>query len=460
MRSRLSFYSPLMPRRRLVSTALFCSIALTCVLTLSACGSGNGRGEKVSDVAHGAAGFSNMALAASKQGKIAVLWGADEALQLEELPATSWHGSKAETVTSVGRWEGTLWVDSESQWSPLAADAALGYDNQERLLAAWVAPLGEGRLGQRWGIKTRLRDRNGKWGSERLIARLPEKLNDSDLSSGVRISSLPGRFVLSWSAAASGPNDDYSIRSSGLSILKGNKWTTPENVGSIFPAQIEPAGRSALALWIQYEDSRLVYASLTPDGRLGKRQVLAPAGGFLATSSSADGVAAAWVQDNATWVSICNGHAWSPPERLARNGGDWSDPVAIAESGKRSAVAWVRPGELVKGASYALAKRGVWGKPTSLAPGEESLADSVSAGALSSGEIVIVGAAWHAWQDKLEIARVPAEGRASFTEIPTPDGTGSGVFASSPRAVAFVWEADPGPEGHSRPELHAWVYRP
>lgn len=451
----------MMRSRSLAAALLGITVGLAGSLALVGCGSGsgNGHGERVSDVDRTrGAEPSTVAVAASKEGRVAALWGTGESLELKELPTGSWHWSKAETVTSAGESERKVRLGYAVRWSPPAADFALGYDSHERLLAAWVAPLGQGRFGQRWSIKARLRD-HGKWGPERLVARLPEKLNDADLISGIRISSPVGRFVLSWSAAASGRNDDYSIHSSGLSILEGGRWTKPEEIGSLFPAQIQQAGSSALALWIDSGNSRLLYASLALDGKLGKPRVLAPSASFVTTSSTGDGIAAAWVQRSITWASIWNGKEWSRPERLARNGGDEprSEPVAIAGSVERKAVAWVRPGELTKGASYAIEERGIWRKPRSLLTGAESSANSVSAGALASGEIVLVGAGW---QQRLEITRISARGRTTASEISTPDGSSYGAFAASPRAVAFVWGAATGSEAHPETLLHAWVYRP
>ncbi len=386
--------------------------------------------------------FEAFAIAASPLGNVALAWEpyyVGHELQLKELSAASWHWSDAETIASVKGSAGPL------------TDVALGYDGSSRLLVAWSVNLGQGRHGNRWGVKARLRDSEGNWQPERLIANLPEKDSGSAASLELKVASGRKGFAVSWSAESS---------VSGFRVLDHNRWIPAVYLKGDTPAVSLLDTGTPLALWIQ-QDGKLVYASSRQDGSLNKPRTLARADSSLATSSFGNYVGAAWLFDHYTWASVWNGRRWSQPQRLGAYGEE-GQSLAVAVTRGRTAVVWIRPG-FDSGGSYALEEHrrgalGNWTAPSTLSP--YTTASSVWAGGFASGELVLLGS--RGVRAQLEIAHLRPSGKTENDTFPInarPDGE---VFAVSSGVVAYAWEEDPDPDlnAYQGSSIQVWVYRP
>jgi len=249
-------------------------------------------------------------------------------------------------------------------------------------------------------------------------------------------------FALGWYAYEAKDNPNVS----GFRILQGKKWLPPTYVGAGGqPVQVQLLDdQPARALWIPLNESKLMYASVRPDGKLGRPEVLAKAVGSLSTSFDSHQAVAAWDYNGGVWASVLNRSHWTEPKKL----GSWRTAAVTAISRRRATVSWGNW-------TYSLWQRGTWTRPSSLTQSDSEIV--VGAGALGSGEIVLAD-----FGDQLNALHLPAPGRRTLTEhsITSPFSSQNESWASSAKAVAFGWEADLGWNPGEDQHLYVWVYRP
>ncbi len=447
-----------MPRRCSLSIALLVAAALASSTVLVGCGSsgsGSGKHDNTSEVVSlSEFALRNYAIAASPQGKVALVWekddGAKAELQLSELEPGSSHWSRPVIIaTSVG---------------VMATDLALSYDGLGRLLVAWSTKLDPKRYGTGWGVRAALRDRSGRWQPARLVARLPRKESEYIALAVINISSGKEGFAVSWNAEGSnaGAKTDYP-NVSGFRILAGNRWSSPVMVG----AGGEPLFVSLLdnqlprVLWIDPLERKLLLASLRSDGGISKPKALARADWSLTIISHGNEIVAGWTYNYRGCAGIWNAGRWESAPCLADNTYEESNdsPIGLASSHGRVGAVWVNTSE-DKGASYSVEENGRWSKPASLQP-SGSTAFYVAATGLPSGELILLGTDG----DSLEIAHLPTSGHPSFErENVERVSTWANVyeqlvFAMSPRVIAMVREEKDGPENDQTKHLVVWVRR-
>jgi hypothetical protein len=438
-----------MPHRRLLSIALLVAAAVAGSFALASCGSGNGRGEKVMDArSFESSVLYEFTMAASNQGETTLVWVQDGQLETSDLPPNSWSWSKPEVVAS------SIFAGGQ-----VPAPVAAAYDSSGRLLVAWTTLIGNvhERRHPGIGIMERLRAANGKWQPARLIAQLPKKGVQDVGAAGLTLAGGKNGFALGWYEYIGVGNPNVS----GFRILQGEKWLPPVVVGAEgSPVQVELFDKGQpQALWTLPIEKKLMYASLRPDGKLGKPRVLADADSFLTASSDSNQTVAAWSYKNETWASVWNGHRWASPKRLGNNAssiGDFS-PITAAIVGGRSVVAW-RTGDFSGGASYSLWQKGGWRKGSRSFPISGSFGpEDLEAFAFPSGEITLVGINSYT----LEAIHLSPSGRTKITQISIKPRNGTNILgsASGGDAAALVWETDLGWNPGEDQHLFAWVYR-
>jgi len=425
-------------RRRLpLSIALLVVVALAGSLALTSCGSGNGRGEKVTDIASSdGQTFGDYAVASSAQGDVALAFETGGEIKLQELPASSGSWTKPFPLTpnaTERASEGALYGDRP----------ALAYDGSGRLLVAWTASPDPDLFcdGHHWQIEAQLREPDGRWQPKKLIAPLPEGVCGVGVPNALQLSGGEHDFALSWP--------------SRLRILDGNRWSPSVSVDTPYaPPSVEfLADDRALALW-RKPDGTIVSAPLTVSGRLGKEETLADKASDLTVASSPTRAIAAWTRGSRIWARIWSHGKWGETKRLVLNGSDQPQSIAVAITRRRAVVAWAQGGEWAS-SGYVSKKQGDWSSPARLLPYGE-LADSVRAAALDSGEIVVLGPRL----DGMEVVHIPASGKIERSHLDFLWGRWD-VFSAGSKAAVLARQVNESPwENGEDPHLLVWVYRP
>jgi hypothetical protein len=420
--------------RLLLVVLLGVGAGLVLSLGLSGCGSGSERGERVMDL--GDLGGYPRAVAVSDQGKVTLAAArAEGEIEVDDLQPDSWSWSEPEDMWS------SVDVGDESD------DIVAAYDGSGRLLVAWT----DGTK-----VEGLLRAANGKWRKwqrARLIVQLPKK----GVAAGLTLVGGKNGFALGW-------YDEVGNRNvSGFRILRGNKWLPTTQVGAEgSPVQVELFdNRPSMALWILPVEQKLMYASLLPNGKLGKPRVLADANGFLATSFDSSQAIAAWDYKNETWATIWNGRGWIARKRLGKNASGYEgfSPIAAVISRGRAAVAW-RTGYFQGGASYSFWQDGRWkvGSGATFPATGATGAGDLDALALPSGEIALLGMS--SYTLIAEHSQLNGEERRKQFSIET-GGLGTPASASAGGTAVLVWEGSVQASlDTTEQHLFAWVYRP